>query len=227
MTGNSQYAYAARLRNRLMRTGRWLDLGCGHQFLPTWLDSSQNVAVPERMTVVGIDRDSEAIRAHQQLTLRMVGNIEQLPLAAGSFDLVTANMVVEHVVNPERLFREVSRILTSTGTFLVHTPNLFGYSTVLTRCIPSWCRPTAARLLLGRDERDVYPTFYRSNTVDALVHLARANGLEVARLETVLSSPQLFRVPWVGRLEDRLLRALADDRWARWRPCIIAEFVKA
>lgn len=227
MTSNSQYAYAARLRYQLTRTGRWLDLGCGHQFLPSWMEESQSIALPEQLTVVGIDRDSEAIKAHPQLALRMVGDIEQLPLATGSFDLVTANMVVEHVADPGKLFREVSRVLTSMGTFLVHTPNLHGYSTVLARCIPSSWRPAAARVLLGRDERDVYPTFYRSNTVAALVHLARTNDLEVAQLRTVLSSAQLFRVPGVGQLEDRLLHALADDRWAQWRPCIIAEFVKA
>ena len=226
MIANSQYVYAALLRDQLRRNARWLDLGCGHQFLPSWIDKSQAIAPPEGTTVVGIDRDRDAIRTHPDLKLRIVGDIERLPFPAASFDLVTANMVVEHVVTPETLFREVSRVLAPNGTFLVHTPNLKGYSTVLARCIPGSWRPKLAKMLLGRNEKDVYPTFYRSNTAEALGQLASAGKLKVVRVDTVLSSAQMFRLPGVGTLENRFLRALANDRWARWRPCIIAEFAK-
>jgi SAM-dependent methyltransferase len=227
MIANSHYAYASILREQLARNARWLDLGCGHQFLPAWMPPSDGVVPSERTVVVGIDRDRNAIRAHPNLKLRIVGDIERLPLASGSFDLITANMVLEHVVSPEKLFREVSRVLAPNGTFLIHTPNLKAYSTVLARCVPASWRPRFARLLLGRDERDVYPTFYRGNTAEALAHLAAAGQLRIVRLQTVLSSAQIFRLPGVKQLENRLLQALANDRWARWRPCIIAEFARS
>ena len=227
MIANSHYAYASILRDQLARNARWLDLGCGHQFLPAWMPPSNGVAPSARTVVVGIDRDRDAIRAHPDLKLRIVGDIERLPLASGSFDLITANMVLEHVMSPDKLFREVSRVLAPNGTFLIHTPNLQGYSTVLARCVPASWRPRFARLLLGRDERDVYPTFYRGNTEEALSHLAATGHLRVVRLQTVLSSAQIFRLPGVKQLENRLLQTLANDRWARWRPCIIAEFAKS
>ena len=227
IVANSHYAYASILREQLARNGRWLDLGCGHQFLPSWMTPSEGVPLSGRTVVVGIDRDREAIRAHPDLKLRIVGDIERLPLAGGSFDLITANMVLEHVKSPEKMFHEVSRVLAPNGTFLIHTPNLQGYSTVLARCVPPSWRPRFARLLLGRDERDVYPTFYRGNTAEALAGLAATGHLRVVRLQTVLSSAQIFRLPGVKQLENRLLQTLANDRWARWRPCIIAEFAKS
>ena len=226
MIANSQHAYATVLRTQVGRHRRWLDLGCGHQFLPSWMGQTPPLAPPDRLVVVGIDRDADAIRVHPDLKLRVVGDIERLPFGPASFDLVTANMVVEHVAAPEALFREVGRVLAPEGTFLVHTPNLQGYTTVLARCIPSSWRPKVARTLLGRDERDVYQTYYRSNTASTLRQLAEASHLEVARLQTVLSSPQLFKVRGAGWLENRFLQVLAGERWERWRPCIIAEFVK-
>ena len=226
MIANSQYAYAAALRDRLQRHDRWLDLGCGHQFLPAWMTHAPPLVPPHGAVIVGVDRDRDAIRAHPDLKLRIVGDIEHLPFRPSSFDLVTANMVVEHVAKPDALFQEVGRVLAPHGRFLVHTPNLQGYTTVLARCIPPALRPKLAHALLGREERDVDRTYYRSNTARALRELADAGDMKVECLRTVLSSPQLYRVPGAGWIEDRFLRVLGNERWERWRPCIIAEFVK-
>ena len=56
--------------------------------------------------------------------------------------------------------------------------------------------------------------------------LALAAGLELGSAHTVLSSPQTFRVPGVGWIEEGLLRMMTRDTWARWRPCIIARLCK-
>lgn len=226
MIANSQFAYASALRDQLPHGRRWLDLGCGHEFLPSWMEEPSRLPSPEGAWIVGVDRDRAAIRRHPHLRVRVIADIQRLPLRATLFDLVTANMVIEHLDAPQALFREVGRVLAPGGTFLVHTPNLDGYTTRLTRYIPQSLRPALARVLLNRKEEDVYPTHYRGNTPAALHELARVGQLEVVRLETVLSSPQLYRVPGVGRLEDRLLKMLSNDRWQHWRPCIIAQFAK-
>jgi SAM-dependent methyltransferase len=158
------------------------------------------------------------------LSGKVCADIQRLPLASAVFDLVSANMVIEHVSAPERLFAEVARVLRPGGRFLVHTPNATGYTTRLTKLIPPPLRPRVARLLQGRQADDVYPTHYRANTRDALHSLARASGFEVAALETINSSPQLYRVPVLGRLEDQWLRLLRS-RAASLRPCILAVFV--
>jgi len=51
---------------------------------------------------------------------RFVGDCCSLPFADSSFDLLTANMVVEHVAHPRALLSEVRRILKPNGIFLFH-----------------------------------------------------------------------------------------------------------
>jgi ubiquinone/menaquinone biosynthesis C-methylase UbiE len=206
--------------------GQWLELGCGHQFLPEWL-SAQEGLNPGPCRVVGIDLDADALSRHAGLSHRILGNIEALPFRNNTFSLVTANMVIEHVANPATLFAEVSRVLARGGLFLVHTPNLNGYTTVLTRAIPSSLRAPLASVLLGRDERDVYPTFYRANTHKALKELAHRSGLVPLRMEYVESSPQLIAMPPLLLGELALIRALRWRRAAGLRACILAIFAKS
>jgi SAM-dependent methyltransferase len=221
---NSQYVYAEALRHAVARSTAWLDLGCGHQFLPDWLPERERRLAMVSCRAVGIDMDAAALRAHPDLRLRIVGSVEHLPVASATFDLVTANMVVEHVEHPEALFREISRVLKLGGTLLVHTPNRVGYTTTLTRAIPASLRPRVARWLQGREERDVYPTFYRANTVDQLRDIGCKMSLSPVELRTVLSSPQMYAVPVLGVCEDRFLTLLSHEKFAKWRPCILGRF---
>jgi SAM-dependent methyltransferase len=223
MQTNSQFLYATALDEALRERQSWLDLGCGHAFLPAWTDRQPRL---DGHRVVGIDADFTSIQTHGALSLRVCGDIQRLPVAAGTFDLVTANMVIEHLPDPAVLFAEVARVLKPGGMFLLHTPNRTGYTTMLTRFIPSASRPRLARLLHGRNERDVYPTYYRANSTDALRTLAGRCGLDVADVRTVTSSPQLFRVPGAAWAERRLLSLLCRPALARWRPCILARFVR-
>lgn len=223
---NSQFVYAQVLRAALAGTHTWLDLGCGHQFLPEWLPEDSRRLYIEGCRTIGVDADAAALARHTGLQLRIGGSVESLPLVASSVDLATANMVVEHVERPELLFREVSRVLKPGGVFLVHTPNAQGYTTMLTRCVPEVLRPRLAGLLQGREARDVYPTFYRANRLADLGELARRAGLRVQCLRTVSSSVQLYQVPILRAAERALLRNLERESLALLRPCIIAEFVK-
>lgn len=234
MTGqrfpNSQQSYAECLIHALPAPGRWLDLGCGHDFLPPWMDgwpvSEALASAAKAVEVIGIDLDRRALHAHATLSRKIVGDIEQLPFAGETFDLVSANMVIEHVRDPMRLFREVRRVLRRGGRFLIHTPNASGYTTRLARCVPGGLRPRLARFLQGRHEADVYRTFYRANTIDRLQRLGVQNGLTCDEMRTVNSSPQFYRSPMLRRWEERLLERLADDRYVAWRPCIIARFAR-
>jgi ubiquinone/menaquinone biosynthesis C-methylase UbiE len=228
MLRHSQDRYLDALRLSVRTADRWLDLGCGHHVLPAWMANQEPAGSRLRLPAptVGVDLDLAALRRHQQLRYRVAADVECLPIASDSCDLVTANMVLEHVRDPRALFAEVRRVLRLGGTLLIHTPNRTGYTTMLARCVPSRLRPQLAQLLQGRDARDVYPTFYRANTPSALRALARDAGLSVAAIETVISAPQLYRLPLVRWLEAWLLRALERDRLGRWRPCIIASFVR-
>src|SRR5262249_62387141 len=97
---------------------------------------------------------------HQTLTHRLRGDIGRLPFAADSFDLVTANMVVEHLDKPEQQIREIYRVLAPGGRLIFHTPNKFGYSTLRARLIPEAIKDKLVYFLQRRAAEDGFPAFY-------------------------------------------------------------------
>jgi SAM-dependent methyltransferase len=221
---NSQYAYARILRQALAGQGRWLDLGCGHGFFPSWVrERPLDLA---SWQPVGVDMDASSIRRHTRLRWRVNGDIQRLPFADGSFNLVTANMVLEHVANPPSLFAEIGRVLRKDGLAIVHTPNVDGYTTVLARLLPDKLLAPFAALLLGRENKDVYPTFYRANSEAALRSATEGSGIHVTDIRYVESSPQFIRIPPLMALELAAIRFLRRPTQAHRRVCLIASFTK-
>ena len=224
---NSQYAYAERLRAALAGDGRWLDIGCGHDFLPSWMHSSETNLNLRGWQVTGIDLDARAIARHPGLRHRVIGTGEQLPFDDNAFDLITANMVVEHVAAPARLFAEISRVLTPGGRVIIHTPNVQGYTTALTRLLPERALAPLAQILLRRKAEDVYPTFYRANSISQLEALARGSGLAIESCELVNSSPQSMRILPLMLLELLLIRSLRSRHAEQFRACLLTAMRKS
>jgi SAM-dependent methyltransferase len=219
---NSQWEYRDVLLEGLRGRGLWLDLGAGHDFLPRWLDPDARSLHLEGWNAVGIDLDRTALARHNGLSARVHGDIERLPFADATFNLVTANMVLEHVGHPARLFAEVRRVLAPGGSFIVHTPNIRGYTTIGARLLPTCLIAPLARLLLGRGHADVYQTYYRANSKSSILRLAGAAELCAVELTFVQSSPQLIRIPPAMLCELIWLRILVFPRFAHLRPCLIA-----
>jgi SAM-dependent methyltransferase len=218
---NSQHAYGRALAAETARAARWLDLGCGHDFLPPFVNQSSLHAPLANRTIVGIDADGRALANHRGLTYRVRGDIQRLPFRTASFDLATANMVVEHVEHPALLFDEVARVLRPGGRLLLHTPNADGYTTRLTRLVPDRLLAPLAGALSGRAAEDVYPTHYRANTEAQLVGLLNGARWRLDRLEYVESSAQLAHVPPAAAVELAAIRLFRSTRWQRLRACLL------
>src|SRR5215472_6656550 len=119
---HSQYNYQDTLDRLVQSDTRWLDLGCGHTILPEWLRNSvsfQNDLLARCEFARGFDPVDD--RPHVAGLVKEVFQSERLPFEDGSFNLVTANMVVEHVVDPISFAREVNRVLSNRGLFVAHT----------------------------------------------------------------------------------------------------------
>lgn len=224
---NSQYVYARVLQSLLTgTTTRWLDLGCGHDVFPDWFPEPLRRLRLGTLTAVGIDEDEGALQRHSVFRMRVRGDIERLPFRSQTFDLITANMVLEHVERPGVLFDEIGRVLTPGGRLIVHTPNAWGYTTLLTRAVPKRFRRTLASWLQRRAPEDVYPTHYRANSKAALSKYIAAAALEVREITYLHSSPQLFLVPALGIVEVVLIRLLSKGALAPFRACLIGVFQK-
>jgi SAM-dependent methyltransferase len=222
----SQAYYEDALAAAVQPGVRWLDLGCGHHVLPEWRLEQEKRLVAAAGLVVGADRDLPAMRQHRSLRLRVGSDIGQLPFASGSFDVVTANMVVEHLNAPDRQFREIHRVLAPGGRFLFHTGNLYGYYIAVSRLIPEFCKRPLARLLQGRVAEDVYPTCYLANSSGQVKRLAAATGFEAPRFVRFPSSPQTVRLPLLLPVEMLWIRLTMSGAGAGLRTNFIAELRK-
>jgi SAM-dependent methyltransferase len=98
---------------------RLLDVGCGGgQFLVLMRHLGWEVA--------GIDPDPAAVQvARERFGLEVtVGTLEQYRFADESFDVITMNHVIEHVLDPIGVLSECRRILRPGGRLIVATPNI-------------------------------------------------------------------------------------------------------
>ncbi len=218
---NAQSAYEEALESAHQPEEPWLDIGCGHQLLPSWRARKELEIVRGTRLVVGADLDLDAIRRHRSFTCRVLAGVPHLPFASGTFGLVTANVVVEHFDNPSLQFAEIARVLKPGGAFLFHTPNALGYTVRASKVMPEALKVAMAVMLEGRTAADVYPAYYRANTESDIASAASEAGLVVEKL-AYLSSPPVFSViPPLAVFELAWLRALRSPANASLRSNLI------
>ena len=222
----SQAIYERVLRETVAGRGRWLDLGCGHQLLPSWRAAEAERLARSVGQLVGADYCLDSLRQHGNINQRVRADITSLPFRDGAFDVVTANMVLEHVKDPAQLFQEISRVLAPGGIFVAHTPNRGGYATVLARLVPEVVKPRLVGWLHGRPESDVFRTYYRVNTERALEQAASAAGLGAVKVRHLVSDAQLVMIPALVVLELLAIRLLMTRPFRRFRIYLIASMQK-
>ena len=118
---------------------RVLDVGCR--------DGTLTKIYSEGCDVVGLDIDPQAVKLARERGLDAREhdlNQANLPFDDGSFDVVVAGEVLEHLQFPDVVASDIHRVLRSKGTFLGSVPNAFRLRNRLT-------------FLLG-DEFEVDPT---------------------------------------------------------------------
>jgi SAM-dependent methyltransferase len=218
----SQRIYEDVLRTQVHGNTEWLDLGCGHQILPDWRASHEWELVRRCNRVVGLDADLDSLLKHKSIALRVAGEIGQLPFPEGSFNMVTANMVVEHLRAPAAQFQEIWRVLKPEGLFILHTPNARGYTTVAARVIPEFLKPRLVKLFEGRSPEDVFRTYYRANTDLEITRLSKSTGFEIVKLRMMVSSAQFVIVPPIAALELVWIRVLMTKTFKPLRTNILA-----
>ena len=172
--GNQEHPYRTFLRtveSHLLPEHALLDAGCGRT-APVLAKYRGRVRRLIGIDLVEFDGAPEGI----ELLNNDLGRID-LPDAC--VDLVMARSVMEHVEDPDAVYREINRVLRPGGHFVFLTANLWDYASLIAKLIPNRFHPWIVARVEGREEHDVFPIQYRTNTHGAVARLARSTGFDI------------------------------------------------
>jgi SAM-dependent methyltransferase len=115
--------------------------------------------------VVGVDVDAAVLENPGLDEALVVGDGDPIPMDDLAADLVIVDRTFEHLPAPERVARELERVLRPGGWVCGRTPHKWGYVGISARAVPNKLHTTALRRLQPwRESRDIFPTAYRCNT---------------------------------------------------------------
>jgi ubiquinone/menaquinone biosynthesis C-methylase UbiE len=200
-----QRIYLTRIAGSLSSQTRWLDIGCGRRLVPRWLNDHSKLEAEMRSTarlIIGIDADYEALRENLSCDHKLRADAASLPFAPGCFDLVTSNMVFEHIKNPRSILSEIRRVLKPGGLLIVHTPNWLDIVTIVARFVPNSLHPGLISRMESRLEKDVYPTHFQFNRPRTIEKMLRHAGFNDLRIERLDHPNSYSHVPYFAALES-------------------------
>jgi SAM-dependent methyltransferase len=194
------------IADNLRGEGRLLDAGCGRKLMLA------DIFADRCRLAVGVDVDEMESDGHLGRGVR--ADVNALPFAPGSVDVVAMRSVSEHLREPGVALREIARVLRPGGAAIILCPNKWYYASIAGRLVPEAAAPRVLRWIFGRSVYDNFPTYYRANTRRAVRRLAREAALVVESAmacehppDYLKLSPLLFHL---GVQWDRIT--------ARWPP---------
>jgi hypothetical protein len=83
-------------------------------------------------------------------------------------------------------------VLKPGGHFIFLTANLWDYASLIASIVPNRFHPWIVSKTEGREEKDVFPIAYRTNTRRAVERWSRRSGFEVVSFRYVGQYPSYF-----------------------------------
>jgi SAM-dependent methyltransferase len=183
--------YSELVRSRLDPASRLLDLGCGRGGLVEQIHQPLEY-------IVGLDPDWESLSEHRLAKARpplprVVGVNGELPFGDGTFDLVIASWVLEHLPTPLADFKQIRRLLNPDGSFIFITPNRRHPLISLNRLSARYTslQKKLVQGFYGRRSEDTFPAYYRANSAGDLKMLAAGSGMNLVKLD-IIADPTYF-----------------------------------
>lgn len=165
------------IKESLNKNSVWIDAGCGNNSL---VHEFSDIA--PRGT--GID---EII--HPELLAsgdRFINSsLENIPFETGTVDVITANMVIEHIVNIDKVLLEFHRILKPGGKFIFRTTNKNYPTLFIGNLIPKKMKDKIIYSIFGVRSHDIFKTTYPANTLMEIKKVFSVSGFKIDRLTAV------------------------------------------
>ena len=147
-----------------------LDAGCG------WKNREVSKYLNDNIQAIGVDIDNDALKNNITYENLILCNLEYMPFKEKTFDLITNICVLEHIEHPTKVFGEFHRITKERGNLIFLLPNLINPLMFFGKITPTKLHKKFMSRLLGRDEEDIFPTFFSCNTENTLEILASKFG---------------------------------------------------
>ena len=169
---------------RLEPSATLVDAGCGYT-APVLVKYRSKAKRLVGVDLVDFDRQIPGLELYK-------GDLAHVPLDDASVDVVMCRSVMEHIEDPAAVYREMHRILRPGGVFIFLTGNLWDYAALIAKAVPNRFHPGIVRRVEGREERDVFPVQYKTNTRAAVEKWARMSGLQVRSFRYLGQYPTYF-----------------------------------
>jgi SAM-dependent methyltransferase len=142
------------------------------------------------VTVVGVDVSADVLDNPTLSEAVVIRPGEPLPFADASIDVVFAEWVCEHLEHPTAVLRDIRRVLKPGGWFAFKTPNRWHYSMLVARLVPDRHHEAVLRMAQpNRLAEDIFPKFYRMNSVGACRRVVTDAGMSIRFITTHEPSP--------------------------------------
>jgi SAM-dependent methyltransferase len=174
-------AFYARVNSLITEKSVLVDFGCGrgeYSEDPVLVRRHLRIFKTRVKCVIGLDIDpvgesNPFIDEFHYLTS------DKWPLQDASVDVIVCDSVIEHLSDPEVFFSESKRVLRKDGYLCLRTPNFWSYVILISRLIPNRFHAKVVEVVQeGRKAEDVFPTYYRCNTIQKTRKLFKKYGFE-------------------------------------------------
>lgn len=177
--------------------GRVLGLGCTEGSLT--LQVAQRVGAKK---VFGIDLDHKALsQAHKKSILPIVSDLNQnFPLSDKSIDVVSADQIIEHLIDVDRFVEEIYRVLKPGGYAVICTENLSSLHNIFAILLgkQAFSQTISSRYQLGnpfsphyKEEINVPFPHIHIFTIQGLKDLFKVYGFKLERIRGIGYFPLL------------------------------------
>lgn len=173
--------YEKRIDALLSENSVLLDAGCGRgvPVLKKYIGRAKRLIGVELVDFSEVPPGIEVYNA----------DLASIPLPKESVDLIISRSVFEHLVDPESVYKEFSRILRPGGSVIFLTANMWDYGTLVARMIPNKFHAQIVKKVEGRNEEDTFPTAYKTNTESDVARLSESSNLVIESFEYLSQYP--------------------------------------
>jgi len=203
MEGRREFVLRAAIGKRLTPRSVYVDAGAGAYM------GLARLFAPQSALSIGLDVEPMHAYVMVKGSRGVQGDLAALPLRDESVDIISMRSVLEHLEDPDAVFRGMNRVLRPGGWVVAMAPSKWYYASVIGRLVPDSLAAPLLQFIFGQTVYDNFPTYYRANSPRALSRIASRTGFDLVEASVcphppdyLKFSPVLFRV---GVMFDRMV----------------------